>query len=270
MASATCSPSCPPLSTARRSRSRLARRRAPRRLGRLGATTFIITVADRERRQIGPFDVEFIPVTHSVPNGFATAFHTPAGVILHSGDFKLDLTPVDNRRTDLARIGAIASTEGIRLLLADSTNVEEQGYTQSERSVGASLRVIFPEHRNHRIIVACFASHLHRIQEICDAAIANNRKIALPRPLDAAQCRPRPRARPPCTCRAPSSPRSRASTTSPVRVCVISTGSQGERRCRASRSSPPARTAASPFERERRRHPLLARHPRQRVGRLEA
>jgi ribonuclease J len=146
--------------------------------GLLGRASFI-TVADGERRRIGVFDVEFIPVTHSVPNGFATAFHTPQGVILHSGDFKLDLTPVDNRRTDLARIGAIASNEGIRLLLADSTNVEEPGYTQSERTVGESLRVIFSEHRDHRIIVACFASHIHRIQQLCDAAIANNRKVAL-------------------------------------------------------------------------------------------
>ena len=76
---------------------------------------------------IGPFDVEFIPVTHSVPHALAIAVHTPQGVILHTGDFKLDLTPVDGRRTDLARIGAIATTEGIRLLLADSTNAEEAG-----------------------------------------------------------------------------------------------------------------------------------------------
>ena len=71
-----------------------------------------IEVHDGERRQVGPFDVEFIPVTHSVPHGFATAFHTPQGVILHSGDFKLDLTPVDGRRTDLARIGSIADNLG--------------------------------------------------------------------------------------------------------------------------------------------------------------
>ena len=100
----------------------------------LGERADFIEVRDGERRQVGPFDLEFIPVTHSVPNGFATVFHTPAGVILHSGDFKLDHPPVDARRTDLARIGAIASEEGIRLLLADSTNVEEPGFTQSERS----------------------------------------------------------------------------------------------------------------------------------------
>ena len=118
-------------------------------------------VGDNERRKIGPFDVEFIPVTHSVPYGFALAFHTAQGVILHTGDFKLDLNPVDGRRTDLARIGQIASTDGIRLLLADSTNAEEPGYTGSESSIGPSLRMIFATHRKSRIIVACFASHIH-------------------------------------------------------------------------------------------------------------
>ncbi len=102
-----------------------------------------IEVTDGERRQIGPFEVEFIPVTHSVPHGFATAFHTPQGVILHSGDFKIDLTPVDGRLTDLARIGTLAAGPGIRLLLSDSTNAEEPGFTESETQVGATLRRLF-------------------------------------------------------------------------------------------------------------------------------
>ncbi|MCA1481472.1 ribonuclease J, partial [Bradyrhizobium sp. NBAIM08] len=84
--------------------------------GLLGRTS-LNAVPDGGRIRIGPFDVEFIPVTHSVPHAHAIAVHTPQGVILHSGDFKLDLTPVDDRRTDLARIGQIAKTEGIRLLL---------------------------------------------------------------------------------------------------------------------------------------------------------
>src|SRR6266540_4863146 len=103
--------------------------------GLLGNTDLVI-VADGERRQIGPFDVEFIPVTHSVPHAHAIAVHTPQGVILHSGDFKLDLTPVDGRRTDLARIGELAKGPGIRVLLADSTNAEEAGHAPSETSVG--------------------------------------------------------------------------------------------------------------------------------------
>lgn len=145
--------------------------------GLLGRTEFVV-VRDGERRNIGPFDVEFIPVTHSVPHSHAIALHTPQGVILHSGDFKLDLTPVDNRRTDIARIGSLASNEGIRLLLADSTNAEEHGHAPSERSVGAVLRNLFAELRGQRIITASFASHLHRIQQIADAAVAEGRVVA--------------------------------------------------------------------------------------------
>jgi ribonuclease J len=139
----------------------------------------LISVADGERRPVGPFEVEFIPVTHSVPHGFATAFHTAQGVVLHSGDFKLDLTPVDGRRTNLSRIGELASSEGIRLLLSDSTNAEEAGYAGSERSVGESLRRIFDTRSGRRIIVACFASHVHRIQQLADAASASGRRVAL-------------------------------------------------------------------------------------------
>src|SRR4029079_13728947 len=121
---------------------------------------------DAERRQIGPFDVEFIPVTHSVPHGFATAFHTPQGVILHSGDWKLDLTPVDGRMTDLSRISSVAVVTVVRMRLADSTNAEEPGYTSSESSVGEVLRDLFLDHAGKRIITACFASHIHPIQKI--------------------------------------------------------------------------------------------------------
>jgi ribonuclease J len=145
--------------------------------GLLGRTEFI-TVQDGERRDIGPFDVEFLPVAHSVPHGFATAFHTPQGTILHSGDFKIDLTPVDGRRTDLASMGAIASSEGVRLLLCDSTNAEEAGHSASESSVGGVLYDLFHEHEGRRVVVACFASHIHRIQQIMDSAIAYGRKVA--------------------------------------------------------------------------------------------
>lgn len=137
-----------------------------------------IEVKDGERRKIGPFEVEFIPVTHSVPHGFALAFHTPQGVILHSGDFKIDLTPVDGRRTDLARIGALADNPGIRLLLSDSTNAEEAGFTESEKSVGATLQRVFVARAGRRIVVACFASHIHRVQQILEAAASTGRKVA--------------------------------------------------------------------------------------------
>ncbi|MGH9106418.1 MAG: ribonuclease J [Acidimicrobiales bacterium] len=140
--------------------------------------TELCAVSDGEIRKIGPFDIEFIPVAHSVPHGFALAFHTPMGVVLHTGDFKLDLTPVDGRRTDLARIGALAAGEGIRLLLSDSTNAEEDGRTPSERAVGRVLADLFQAHREKRAIVACFASHIHRAQQVADAAIASGRYVA--------------------------------------------------------------------------------------------
>jgi ribonuclease J len=140
--------------------------------------TKLIAVKDGERRRIGPCEVEFIPVTHSVPHGFATAFHTPQGTILHTGDFKLDLTPVDGRLTDLARIGAMASSDGIRLLLSDSTNADEAGYARSERSVGQVLFELFHSHEGRRIVIACFASHIHRVQQIADAAVSFGRKVA--------------------------------------------------------------------------------------------
>jgi len=135
-------------------------------------------VKDNESVRIGAFEVEFIPVTHSVPHAHAIAVHTSQGIILHSGDWKLDLTPVDGRLTDLPRLGQLTAGRGVRLLMADSTNAEEQGYAPSELSVGGVLRSLFAEHRGRRIITASFASHLHRIQQIADAAVEANRKIA--------------------------------------------------------------------------------------------
>src|SRR3979409_2695737 len=141
--------------------------------------TELIPVEDGERRRIGPGDCQFIPVTHSVPHGFAIAFFTPVGTIVHSGDFKLDLTPVDGRRTNLAMLGDIASREGgIRLLMSDSTNAERPGFTPSESTVGAAMRSLFRGYPDKRFIVTRFASHLHRVQQVAQAAIANGRKIA--------------------------------------------------------------------------------------------
>src|SRR3954468_11980612 len=141
--------------------------------------TELIPVFDGERRRIGPVDCQFIPVTHSVPHGFAIAFFTPVGTIVHSGDFKLDLTPVDGRRTDLALMGEIARRDGgVRLLMADSTNAERPGFTPSESTVGSAMRSLFREYPDKRFIVTSFASHLHRAQQVAQAAIANGRKIA--------------------------------------------------------------------------------------------
>ncbi len=195
--------------------------------GLLGRTE-LVPVADGERRQIGPFDCELIPVTHSVPHGFATAFHTPQGVILHSGDFKLDLTPVDGRVTDLGRIAALGRDPGIRLLLADSTNAEEPGFTASERSVGKVLRDLFSAHTGRRVITACFASHIHRVQQIADAAVATGRVIAT---LGRSMAKNVALAREMSLLTIPDDSLvdiEHVGALDPERVCVISTGSQGE------------------------------------------
>ncbi|HZN15189.1 MAG TPA: ribonuclease J [Acidimicrobiales bacterium] len=195
--------------------------------GLLDRTDFV-AVRDGERRKIGPFDVEFIPVTHSVPHGFATAFHTPHGVILHSGDFKLDLTPVDGRITDLARIGALSKDPGVLLLLSDSTNAEEPGYTASESSVGEVLADLFRDHPDKRIIVTCFASHIHRIQQVAEAAIGEGRTVAT---LGRSMGKNVALAREMGLLDIPDDrivDIEEVGDIDPRRVCVISTGSQGE------------------------------------------
>jgi ribonuclease J len=189
--------------------------------GLLDRTEFIV-VQDGERRRIGPFDIEFIPVTHSVPHGMATAFHTPQGVILHTGDFKLDLTPVDGRLTDLARIGSISSNEGIRLLLSDSTNAEEHGHAASETTVGAV------RYEGRRIITTCFASHIHRVQQIADAAISFDRVIAT---MGMSMKKNVRMAREMGLLTIPESRLmdiADVGDMAPEKVCIISTGSQGE------------------------------------------
>jgi ribonuclease J len=190
--------------------------------------TSLIEVSDGDRRMIGPFDVEFIPVAHSVPHGFAIAIHTPQGVVLHSGDWKIDLTPVDGRRTDLARIGSISVGSGIRLLLADSTNAEEPGHTVSEREVGVVLHRLFADNPNQRMIVACFASHIHRIQEIADAAVAHGRMVAT---LGRSMGKNVQMARQLGLLRIPDANLAdieQVAELDPSSVCIISTGSQGE------------------------------------------
>lgn len=134
-------------------------------------------VYDGDRMDVGPFDCEFLPVTHSIPSGNITAFHTAQGVILHSSDFKLDLTPVDGRRTDLSRIGALANDPGIRLMLADSTNADAPGASRSETEVGRTLASLIRAQEGRRVIVASFASHIHRLQQLADAAVENGRVL---------------------------------------------------------------------------------------------
>jgi ribonuclease J len=145
--------------------------------GVLGRTE-LIPVADHEHVDIGPFECEFLPVTHSVPSGLISVIGTPQGKILHSSDFKLDPTPVDGRLTDMARIAEIAAEDGFRLLLCDSTNADVPGSTASESDIGLVLEQVFADNVGRRVITASFSSHVHRVQQIATAAIASGRKVA--------------------------------------------------------------------------------------------
>ena len=116
-------------------------------------------------------------MTHSIAGSYALSITTPKGVIFMTGDFKIDHTPIDGNRTDLARISEIGS-KGVLLLMMDSTNVERSGYSMSERNVYKALEFQFDQNRDKRIIVATFASNIHRVQQIIDCAVRHNRKIA--------------------------------------------------------------------------------------------
>lgn len=124
----------------------------------------------------GPFRFRMIPVSHSVPQGCGVAFDTPEGLVVHTGDFKLDPTPIDARPTDLPAFAKLGR-QGVRLLLSDSTNAEREGVVPSERSLGRSIRTIVQDAPG-RVISACFSSHLHRVQQIANAGIADDRYVA--------------------------------------------------------------------------------------------
>jgi ribonuclease J len=136
-----------------------------------------LRVAEGERHRFGPFDCEFLAVNHSIPDALAVAIRTPAGLVLHTGDFKMDQLPMDDRLTDLggfARLGR----EGVDLLMSDSTNAEVPGFVTAEREIGPVIDEVFRS-ADQRVIVASFASHIHRIQQIADAAERHGRKVAL-------------------------------------------------------------------------------------------
>jgi ribonuclease J len=141
---------------------------------RLKAYTYEVAEGTRER--LGPFDCEFLAVNHSIPDALAVAIRTPAGLVLHTGDFKVDQLPLDGRLTDLPGFARLGS-EGVDLLLVDSTNAEIPGFVTSEREIAPVLDRVFAQ-AQRRIIVACFASHIHRVQQVLDAARAHRRKVA--------------------------------------------------------------------------------------------
>ncbi len=135
----------------------------------------LVQIVPRQVIEIGPFSFEFIQVCHSIPDGVGLAIRTPVGVLIHSGDFKIDNTPVDGKRFDIARLGSYGE-EGVLALFSDSTNAEREGYTVSEKEVGATLRKVFQE-KQGRVIVAVFASNLHRIQQLIHIAREFGRKV---------------------------------------------------------------------------------------------
>ncbi|WP_017557116.1 ribonuclease J [Nocardiopsis baichengensis] len=135
-----------------------------------------VQVAEGERRAFGQFDLEFFSVNHSIPDALAVGIRTPAGSLLHTGDFKMDQLPLDGRLTDLAGFARFGA-EGVDLLLSDSTNAEVPGFVTSEADIGPVIDKVFAQ-ADQRIIVACFASHIHRVQQVLDAAKAHGRKVA--------------------------------------------------------------------------------------------
>ncbi|MDF2841313.1 MAG: ribonuclease [Clostridia bacterium] len=143
----------------------------------LVSTAIMVTVEQNQTIELGVFKIEFISSCHSIADAMALAIHTPVGVVVHTGDFKIDYTPINGEVINLGRFAELGN-KGVLLLMSDSTNVERPGYTMSERVVGESFERIFDEVSN-RIIVATFASNIHRVQQIFDAAVRCNRKVAL-------------------------------------------------------------------------------------------
>jgi ribonuclease J len=177
----------------------------------------------------GPFNLEFFTVNHSIPDALAVAIRTSAGLVLHTGDFKMDQLPLDGRLTDLggfARLG----TEGVDLLMSDSTNAEIPGIVTTERAIGPVLNEVF-DGAKQRIIVSCFASHVHRVQQVMEAAAAHGRKVAL---VGRSMVRNMGVARELGYLRVPSVPGGllvelrEAEEMPPEQIVLISTGSQGE------------------------------------------
>jgi ribonuclease J len=183
-------------------------------------------VTPGEAAVAGPFSMRFLRVTHSIPDGMAVVIDTPYGSILHTGDFKIDQTPLDGRATDLHALAEEAG-RGVHLLLSDSTNAEESGYTDSERSVGPVLQDIIAR-APQLVVVACFSSHIHRIQQVVNAARADERVVAF---LGRSMLQSVEAARLLGILHVPEDdviPIEEVEHRDPSRVVVVCTGSQGE------------------------------------------
>ena len=139
-------------------------------------TPYTLGVAEGQREMLGPFELEFIAVNHSIPDALAIAITTSAGVVLHTGDFKMDQLPLDDRITDLRAFARLGEA-GVDLFLTDSTNADVPGFTAPERDIGPVLESVIAR-APRRVIVASFSSHVHRVQQVLDAANANGRRVA--------------------------------------------------------------------------------------------
>jgi len=187
---------------------------------------YSLTVEEGQRERLGPFDCEFFAVNHSIPDSLAVAIRSRAGLVLHTGDFKMDQLPLDGRLTDIggfARLGA----EGIDLLMSDSTNAEVPGFVTPEREIGPVLDAII-RRASRRVIVACFASHVHRVQQVLDSAAEHGRSVSF---VGRSMVRNMGVARDLGLLRIPPGlvvSLDDAASMSPDRVVLISTGSQGE------------------------------------------
>jgi ribonuclease J len=185
-----------------------------------------VEIKEGHQGSFGPFECEFFAVNHSIPDAMAVAIKTPAGVVLHTGDFKMDQLPLDGRLTDLAGFARLGE-EGVDLLLADSTNAEVPGIVRSERDIAPVLDEVFAG-ADQRIIVACFASHVHRVQQVLDVAVRHKRKVAF---VGRSMVRNMGVARDLGYLRVPGSllvDLRDAEEMPPGEVVLISTGSQGE------------------------------------------
>ncbi|MGC4766298.1 ribonuclease J [Micromonospora sp. DT46] len=187
---------------------------------------YTLTVREGGRERLGPFECEFFAVNHSIPDALAVAIRTPAGLVLHTGDFKMDQLPLDGRITDLAGFARLGA-EGVDLLLSDSTNAEIPGFVTPEREIGPVLDSIFAKAKG-RIIVASFASHVHRVQQVFDSAGEHGRKVAL---IGRSMVRNMGIARDLGLLNIPAGlvvGLEEATTLPPEQIVLMSTGSQGE------------------------------------------
>lgn len=137
---------------------------------------YTLTVEEGQEERVGPFDLEFVAVNHSIPDALAVAIHTDAGTVLATGDFKMDQLPLDGRLTDLRAFASLGE-DGVDLFLVDSTNADVPGFTPLERAIGPVLDQVIAK-APRRVIVASFSSHVHRVQQVIDAAAANGRRVA--------------------------------------------------------------------------------------------